>query len=65
MTENQTRLQTIPALNHDDLRDCQITAVENLEVSFKDDRPRPDSDGDGCRQNIYRDHVHLPPTQTP
>ncbi len=34
------RLQTIPALNSEGLRDCQITAIENLEQSFKEDRPR-------------------------
>ncbi len=34
------RLQTLPALNHEGLRDCQITAIENLEQSFKEDRPR-------------------------
>ena len=34
------RIQTIPELDHTGLRDCQITAIENLEVSFKDDRPR-------------------------
>ncbi|RLA43030.1 MAG: restriction endonuclease subunit R, partial [Gammaproteobacteria bacterium] len=36
----RTRLQTIPALDRTGLRECQITAIENLEVSFKDDRPR-------------------------
>ncbi|MEW8509001.1 MAG: DEAD/DEAH box helicase family protein, partial [Candidatus Thiodiazotropha sp.] len=34
------RLQTIPPLPHEGLRDCQITAIENLEDSFEDDRPR-------------------------
>lgn len=34
------RLQDLPALNHEGLRDCQITAIENLEQSFKEDRPR-------------------------
>ncbi len=34
------RLQTIPSLNYEGLRNCQITAIENLEQSFKDDRPR-------------------------
>ena len=34
------RLQTIPALYHQGLRNCQITAIENLEQSFKEDRPR-------------------------
>ena len=33
-------LQDIPALNPAGLRDCQITAIKNLEQSFKDDRPR-------------------------
>ena len=36
----RSRLQTIPSLPHEGLRDCQITAIDNLEVSFKDDRPR-------------------------
>jgi type I restriction enzyme, R subunit len=34
------RLQTLPALNHQGLRACQTTAIENLDQSFKDDRPR-------------------------
>jgi type I restriction enzyme, R subunit len=34
------RLQLIPPLNHAGLRACQITAIENLEQSFKADRPR-------------------------
>jgi type I restriction enzyme R subunit len=36
----RTRLQTMPALPQEGLRDCQITAIENLEKSFEDDRPR-------------------------
>jgi len=32
------RLQTLPPLIHQGLRDCQITAIENLEQSFKADR---------------------------
>jgi type I restriction enzyme, R subunit len=34
------RLQTLPPLNHNGLRDCQIIATENLEKSFKEDHPR-------------------------
>ena len=34
------RLQTLPLLNHNGLRDCQIIAIENLEQSFKEDHPR-------------------------
>lgn len=34
------RLQDIPALPETGLRDCQITAINNLEQSFKDARPR-------------------------
>ena len=34
------RLQDLPVLNVDGLRDCQINAITNLEVSFKDARPR-------------------------
>ncbi len=33
-------LQNMPPLNHDNLRECQITAIENLEKSFKEDKPR-------------------------
>jgi type I restriction enzyme R subunit len=36
----RARLQDIPPLNPAGLRDCQITAITNLEKSFKDDRPR-------------------------
>lgn len=36
----RARLQKIPPLNHAGLRACQITAIENLEESFKADRPR-------------------------
>ena len=35
-----TRLQGIPALPHEGLRQCQITAIENLEQSFKAGKPR-------------------------
>lgn len=34
------RLQHLPPLNHEGLRDCQITAIENLEASFKLNKPR-------------------------
>lgn len=36
----RARLQNLPALPHQGLRACQITAIENLEASFKADRPR-------------------------
>ena len=36
----RARLQILPPLIHAGLRDCQITAIENLEKSFKQDRPR-------------------------
>ena len=36
----RSRLQQIPLLTEEGLRDCQITAIKNLEQSFKDDRPR-------------------------
>jgi len=36
----RARLQDIPALDPTGLRACQITAIENLETSFKADRPR-------------------------
>lgn len=39
-TSLRTRLQDFPELNRVKLRDCQITAIENLEKSFKEDRPR-------------------------
>jgi type I restriction enzyme, R subunit len=34
------RLQDFPPLKTDGLRDCQITAVTNLETSLKQDKPR-------------------------
>lgn len=34
------RLQDIPQLEPTGLRDCQITAIQNLEKSFKENRPR-------------------------
>ena len=34
------RLCGLPHLDHDGLRECQVTAIENLEASFKHDRPR-------------------------
>ncbi|MAO40721.1 MAG: restriction endonuclease subunit R [Pseudohongiella sp.] len=36
----RARLQHLPALNPDGLRDCQITAITNLDESFRQDRPR-------------------------
>lgn len=36
----RARLHTIPALPVDGLRDCQVTAITNLEKSFKDQRPK-------------------------
>jgi type I restriction enzyme R subunit len=36
----RARLHSLPALNHEGLRDCQIIAIENLEASFKEDKPR-------------------------
>src|SRR5699024_6276779 len=33
-------LQGLPELNTDGLRDCQITAIQNLEQSFKEGQPR-------------------------
>ncbi len=34
------RLLDMPPLNHEGLRKCQILAIENLEASFKEDKPR-------------------------
>ncbi len=34
------RLHDLPALQPDGLRECQITAITNLEKSFKENRPR-------------------------
>ena len=34
------RFNKIPSLNHDGLRPAQINAIENLETSFKNNRPR-------------------------
>lgn len=36
----RARLHDIPVLPEDGLRDCQITAINNLEKSFKDQRPK-------------------------
>jgi type I restriction enzyme R subunit len=36
----RARLHDIPPLNPAGLRDCQITAIQNLEKSFREDRPR-------------------------
>ena len=36
----RARLHDIPALNPAGLRDCQINAIQNLEQSFRGDRPR-------------------------
>ena len=36
----RARLHDLPGLNPTGLRDCQVTAIHNLEQSFKDDRPR-------------------------
>ncbi|MYB06601.1 MAG: DEAD/DEAH box helicase [Gemmatimonadetes bacterium] len=36
----RTRIQALPGLDRTGLRDCQVIAIERLEESFKDDRPR-------------------------
>ena len=36
----RARLHDIPALPTDGLRDCQITAINNLEISFRENRPK-------------------------
>ena len=36
----RARLRTMPGLNPSGLRACQITAIEGLEESLRDDRPR-------------------------
>lgn len=36
----RTRLQDIPALPEDGLRDCQVLAINKLEQSFKDAKPK-------------------------
>ncbi|SEN61533.1 type I restriction enzyme, R subunit [Loktanella fryxellensis] len=36
----RTGIAALPALNPDGLRDCQITAITNLETSLKADKPR-------------------------
>ena len=36
----RSRLQDLPVLPTSGLRDCQIIAIQNLEKSFKDNRPR-------------------------
>ena len=39
-TSLRTRLTTFPTLDETGLRDCQVTAITNLEKSFHDARPR-------------------------
>lgn len=34
------QLQHLPLLNEEKLRTCQVTAIQNLEKSFKNDKPR-------------------------
>lgn len=36
----RSRLKTLPPLNPEGLRDCQVEAIEGLEISLADDRPR-------------------------
>lgn len=36
----RTRLHDLPNLQIEGLRDCQVNAINNLEVSFKENRPR-------------------------
>ncbi|WP_026896760.1 type I restriction endonuclease subunit R [Daejeonella oryzae] len=36
----RSRLQDIPDLPTSGLRDCQVTAIQNLDVSFKESRPK-------------------------
>jgi len=36
----RTRLHNIPVLPEEGLRDCQVTAINNLEKSFKEARPK-------------------------
>jgi type I restriction enzyme, R subunit len=43
LREGQTlrkRVHNIPALQPDGLRDCQVTAITNLEKSFRENRPK-------------------------
>ena len=64
-TSIRSRLQQIPLLNVEGLRDCQITAIKNLESSFKEDRPRAlDSNGHWRGQDVYGNHYDLPPPKT-
>ncbi len=41
-TSLRTRLHDIPALPTESLRDCQVTAINNLEKSFREARPKVD-----------------------
>ncbi len=36
----RTSLQDLPILQNDGLRDCQINAINKLEISFKENRPK-------------------------
>ncbi|MCG9791153.1 type I restriction endonuclease subunit R [Flavobacterium algicola] len=43
LSQNETlraRLHHLPTLPEDGLRDCQVTAITNVEKSFKDQRPK-------------------------
>ncbi len=55
------RMREFPQLEKDNLRDCQFVAIENLEKSFSENKPRaPSADGDGSRKNFYSDYLYLP-----
>ena len=53
----------ITHLPTDGLRDCQISAINKLEISFREPAQSSNSDGNRFRQNFYRYYFHLSPAQ--
>ena len=64
LTEEDTlrdRLKGMPPLIKTGLRDCQIEAIENLEKSFAESRPKAlYPDGIGWRKDLYCREFRLP-----
>ncbi|WP_375259218.1 hypothetical protein [Citreimonas sp.] len=58
-------IASLPALNPDGLRDCQIKAITNLESSLKADKPRALVQmANRVGQDLHGDHAGLPTAQT-
>ena len=51
----RNHLKELPVLDAHGLRDCQIEAIQNLEKSFAENRPRAlNPDGNRQRENVHR-----------